>query len=149
MQEGQAVTQAWGRLANGTEWFESRLQAEAAPRTRHWVLLTEWCGMSPSGASPACCACSQGACSGASPAQLLLVAAVSLVIWEQLKVPAASDCRRHAGSLSFPLPFPCPIATALASQPGSPCCPRDMPPFRMLCEVCSRFLSICCSRYSF
>lgn len=62
--------------------------------------------MHPSGASPACCACSQGACSGASPAQLLVVAAVSLVIWEQLKDPAASGLQRASWEALLPFTLP-------------------------------------------
>lgn len=55
------------------------------------------------------------------------------------KILLLLGCRRYTGRHSFPLP--CPIPTALASQPGSPCSPRDMPPVRMLCEVSSRFLA--------
>lgn len=119
------MTLVWGRGANCTELFETRLQAEAALRTWCWVLPTDWCGTSPSGASSAWCIHSQQARSGASPVQLLVVAAACLVVWEHFKDSASSrlqktDARKGTPSLpSSYLPSPVP----LASQTGGPCCP--------------------------
>lgn len=55
MQGGQVMTQAQGRGASCSEWFESRLQVEAALRMWPWVLPTDQGALCPSVAS--CVAC--------------------------------------------------------------------------------------------
>lgn len=81
---------------------------------------------------------SQGASSGGSPVQLLVMAAACLVVWEQLKDLASfkpqKTCWDILPSLS-PSHGPSPVP--LASQPGSPCLSWSMLPPRMLCEVSS------------
>jgi len=134
------MTQAWGRGADCMEWFETRLWAEAALRTRCRMLPTDQRGMCPSGTTPAWCARGQGACSRASPScpasgcGCCLLCSLGAAQRSCLFQAAEDRCWESLPSLS---PSHVPSLVPLAPQPGGPCSPQYMPPPWMLCEVSS------------
>lgn len=67
------MTQAWGSGENCMEWFETKLQAEAALGMWCWLLSTDLKDLPLRSLS---CLVHQGAHSGASPVQLWVLLAL-------------------------------------------------------------------------